>query len=394
MVALSDNAALSHGRTAGNYIVMPDVTTGGSRAVYQQVGGANYLYYWNEHKGWGISTDYTSGGRGISSVDTPVECPEDEQRPWHRSRDGSSCEEDEFSGFGACARSNWASGGVAVTCPPPPPAPFPPPAPGLPPFSSASALETGVTVAIIVICAVATVIGIVACCVFLARRRKERAAGIPKIVTRRGALNAPGAWHFMISYTQRSDRGTLLATRLKEDLSHRGYSVWLDVKKKNKSEAAMEEAVKNSMVVLAVITGGKDDESAYLNRPFCQSELRWAFKADKHLQPIVHMDDKKKIGEFIDMAPNDLQRIGKIDFVDLNTTDEGYWSTGIDKVLEKAKEAGAFTSPAGDSSRSLFGRSSSQKLSSVAPKDTELTGPTAGAPALPTFDSVLPFSGS
>ena len=146
----------------------------------------------------------------------------------------------------------------------------------------------------------------------------------------------------MISYTQMSDRAQMLATKLEKDLSHRGYSVWLDVHKRDKSEAAMEEAVKNSMVVLAVITGGKDDANAYLKRPFCLSELRWAFDADKHLQPIVHMDDKKKIGEFIDMAPDDLKRIGKIDFVDLNTTDEDYWSTGIKKVFEKAEGAGAF----------------------------------------------------
>ena len=74
----------------------------GGRSVYKlESSPANYLYYWNEHGDWRISTDYTSGGRGISSVDTSVECPEDEQRPWHRSRDGSSCEEDGFSGFGA-----------------------------------------------------------------------------------------------------------------------------------------------------------------------------------------------------------------------------------------------------------------------------------------------------
>ena len=51
-------------------------------------------------------------------------------------------------------------------------------------------------------------------------------------------------------------------------------------------------------------------------------------------------DDKKKIGEFIDMAPDDLKE--KIDFVDLNTTDEDYWSTGIKKVFEKAEGAGVF----------------------------------------------------
>merc|ERR1719263_77068 len=160
----------------------------------------------------------------------------------------------------------------------------------------------------------------------------------------------------------------------------------------------MEEAVKNSMVVLAVITGGKDDANAYLKRPFCLSELRWAFEADKQLQPIVHMDDKKMIGEFINMAPTDLKRIGQLDFVDLNTTDQDYWSTGISKIFEKAQEAGALpgraTAVAERPSLWPSGRAQRpHKLSSVAPiteKDTELTGPTAGVPAPPgaTFDSV------
>ena len=216
----------------------------------------------------------------------------------------------------------------------------------------------------------------------------------------------------------------MLATKLEKELSHRGYSVWLDTHKKDKSEAAMEEAVKNSMVVLAVITQGTPnphDDNAYLKRPFCLSELRWAFEADKHVQPIVHMDDKKTIGEFINMAPTDLKRIGQLDFVDLNTTDQDYWSTGISKIFEKAQEAGALPSSGGGAgTRKVFdkaqeagalpgratavlGRSSSYKLSSVAPmteKDTELTGPTAGVPAggpVPaspgaSFDSVESFS--
>ena len=172
----------------------------------------------------------------------------------------------------------------------------------------------------------------------------------------------------------------MLATKLEKDLSHRGYSVWLDVHKRDKSEAAMEEAVKNSMIVLAVITGGKDDANAYLKRPFCLSELRWAFDADKHLQPIVHMDDKKKIGEFIDMAPDDLKRIRQIDFVDLNTTDEDYWSAGIKKVFEKAEDAGAFPKRAAPLKRSR--RLSSR---SVAPMPDKSPDSVAG-----TWSSVTP----
>ena len=179
----------------------------------------------------------------------------------------------------------------------------------------------------------------------LRRRRQQQRAGIPKIVARKGALNVPGAWHFMISYTQRSDRAVALATKLEKDLAHRGYSVWLDMNMSDKSEAAMKEAVEQSMVVIAVITGGTtklDDDNAYLKRPFCLSELRWAFNAKKHLQPLVSMDDKDNISAFIQMAPDDLKRIGSIDFVDLNMKDKEFWRVGVDRVLQKAKVAGAF----------------------------------------------------
>ena len=109
------------------------------------------------------------------------------------------------------------------------------------------------------------------------------------------------------------------------------------------SEAAMQEAVENSHAVLAVITGdGTEDENAYLNRPFCLKELRWAFEKGTHVQPIVHQKDKERIGEFIKMAPADLKRIGSIDFVDLNPSDKQYWNVGLGKIFDKAKGRGVF----------------------------------------------------
>ena len=177
------------------------------------------------------------------------------------------------------------------------------------------------------------------------RRQRQQRAGIPKVIARKGACNEPGAWHFMISYTQRSDRAVALATKLEKDLADRGYSIWLDVNMSDKSEAAMKEAVEQSMVVIAAITGGTpelDDDNAYLKRPFCLSALRWAFDAKKHVQPLVSMDDKDNISAFIQMAPVDLQRIGSIDFIDLNMKDKEFWRVGVDRILQKAKVAGAF----------------------------------------------------
>ena len=117
----------------------------------------------------------------------------------------------------------------------------------------------------------------------------------------------------------------------------------------NKSEEAMQEAVENSHVVLAVMTGdGPDDEAAYLNRSFCLKELRWAFEKGRHVQPVVHQKDKERIGEFIKMAPADLKRIGSIDFVDLNPGDKRYWDVGLGIIFDKAKARHVF--PQGRSS--------------------------------------------
>ena len=49
-------------------------------------------------------------------------------------------------------------------------------------------------------------------------------------------------------------------------------------------------------------------------------------------QPVVHLNDKTRIGTFIGMAPDDLKKIGGIDFVDLNLTDKDYWKLGLTKV--------------------------------------------------------------
>ena len=234
---------------------------------------------------------------------------------------------------------------IEIASPPPPP---PPPLPPLPPPTqlspNASSSSSGFPVAGVVGGSAGGVLVLLGFAMCLRRQRQQR-AGIPKVIARKGACNEPGAWHFMISYTQRSDRAVALATKLEKDLADRGYSIWLDVNMSDKSEAAMKEAVEQSMVVIAVITGGTpklDDDNAYLKRPFCLSELRWAFDAKKHVQPLVSMEDKDNISAFIQMAPVDLQRIGSIDFIDLNMKDKEFWRVGVDRILQKAKVAGAF----------------------------------------------------
>ena len=71
--------------------------------------------------------------------------------------------------------------------------------------------------------------------------------------------------------------------------------------------------------------------------------IRWGFAAIddetkplKHIQPADHLNDKGRIGTFIGMAPDDLKKIGGIDFVDLNLTDKDYWKLGLTKIIDKA----------------------------------------------------------
>ena len=203
---------------------------------------------------------------------------------------------------------------------------------GVPLASIPVALIAGTTAGGALVLALAVTVLACCCC---RRRGAAKPARLPK---RSGdARNAPGSWHFMISYTQRSDKAGLLAAKLRSALGERGFSVWLDVHMKDKSEAAMQEAVENSSVILAIITGeGAADENAYFNRPFCVNEMRWAFAAGRHVQPVVDSDDKKRIGAFIAMAPDDLKRIGSIDFVDLNLTDMRFFNVGVEAIVEKA----------------------------------------------------------
>ena len=74
----------------------------------------------------------------------------------------------------------------------------------------------------------------------------EPASGVePEPEPRPGALNAPGHWDQMISYTQRNPEAETLAEALYASMRERGKTVWLDVKMAKLNEAAMKEAAQN-----------------------------------------------------------------------------------------------------------------------------------------------------
>jgi parallel beta-helix repeat protein len=161
-----------------------------------------------------------------------------------------------------------------------------------------------------------------------------------------GALNAPGHWDVIISHTQRHGKAVAMAEKLAASLEKLGLTVWLDVNMTQRSAAAMQEGVRNSKCVIAIITGAcvdnnnrntKEIENAYFSRPFCISELEWAIEAGIQIQPIIQMEDKNEIGTFLNQAPAHLKFIGNIDFIDMNRGDIDYWEVGVKKIIKAMK---------------------------------------------------------
>ncbi|KAK3271791.1 hypothetical protein CYMTET_19881, partial [Cymbomonas tetramitiformis] len=151
--------------------------------------------------------------------------------------------------------------------------------------------------------------------------------------TRDSAINMPVHWDCMVSYTQRDGNAKSVADGLYYSLKDKGYRCWLDVQRDNKGLAAMEEAAKHSRVIVAVVTdGGNSLDDAYFKRPYCLNELRWAVEAGRHIQPVIRVEDKQRIGEFLSGAPQDLKFLGDTDWIDLNRGDKEYWDVGVKKI--------------------------------------------------------------
>ena len=197
----------------------------------------------------------------------------------------------------------------------------------------------------------------------------ENTVAAPRPTRRaRRCLNAPGRWDFMISYTQRSPKAELLATELYHSLRERGYTVWLDVKMKHMNESVMSEAAQNSRCILAVVSGaeraGDPEANAYFKRSCCVKELHWALNAGVPIQPVIHPDDKKRIGELVALAPPDLRFLGAAaDFIHIDRSRPAYWRTGVDEVIEGANNLiAAATGRAGNEAQGVPARRVPQPL--------------------------------
>ncbi len=151
------------------------------------------------------------------------------------------------------------------------------------------------------------------------------------------AINAPGHWDIMISYTQRNSVSETLAHALYGVFVRRGLQVWLDVKMDHRNEEAMQEGVKLSRCVVAIVSGPASsqpsDDTAYFQRDFCLQELRWAVEAKLPIQPVVAAEDKQKITEFLSAIPADLHQLKDVDWVHIDRKDNEYFEVGVTKIL-------------------------------------------------------------
>eukprot|EP00854_Cymbomonas_tetramitiformis_P011434 gene11434-13514_t len=106
-----------------------------------------------------------------------------------------------------------------------------------------------------------------------------------------------------------------------------------------RDEAAMEEGVRKSSTLIAIISDGNGVKgNSYFERAYCLKELRWAIDANICIQPVVRAEDKKRIGEFVAAAPDDLKVIGSINIIHLDCTDASYWDLGVSNIVEQCRK--------------------------------------------------------
>eukprot|EP00808_Paulinella_micropora_P006940 g64639.t1 len=73
------------------------------------------------------------------------------------------------------------------------------------------------------------------------------------------------------------------------------------------SESAMEEGVRRSRCLIAVLTDEGKEGEAYLYRQYCLDELRWAVAARVPVVMVVDTNDKDRIGDMLSKIPADLK---------------------------------------------------------------------------------------
>lgn len=159
----------------------------------------------------------------------------------------------------------------------------------------------------------------------------------------------PLHWDVFLSHSQRDDRAVVLAEALFASLKEKGVSAWLDVKMQRRDIQAMEEGCRNCDMFVAIVTDGSAvKDNGYFAREFCRKELAWAMEAGVAVQPVLHVDDKKRISEFLGIArqyldETDTSHLGKVDWVHLDRSAIDNWDAGIKVLLERLDVAKSTT---------------------------------------------------
>ena len=136
--------------------------------------------------------------------------------------------------------------------------------------------------------------------------------------------------HFALSFS--ADRKEMAAS-LSSALSARGYTVReLPLSTGDATDQDVKAAIDDSVVLMPIISDGYVADSARTN------VLRWALKTATVVQPVVHVDDKRKITKLIQYVP---PFVRKKDWVDLHLQDADYWDCGLVKVLRSAQTEAA-----------------------------------------------------
>jgi len=152
------------------------------------------------------------------------------------------------------------------------------------------------------------------------------------------ALNSPGRWKFFVSYTQRNAESTLLASELYNGLKDLGHAVWLDVKMQVCDSDAMEEGVKNSDCIIGIISGSEVAESRYFQRGACVAELNWAIKAEKCIVPVISINDKAKVQEFIKEGKTVGIDLSGCNFIEFVRSSPIFFKASLESITDAASK--------------------------------------------------------
>ena len=65
---------------------------------------------------------------------------------------------------------------------------------------------------------------------------------------------------------------------------------------------------------------------------------KWAMESDVPIQPVIRAEDKKKIGDYLQMAPEKFRILGGVDWKHLDRSNRRYFELGVELTLEGIRD--------------------------------------------------------